>query len=51
VCIFPKGRGVEDELTAACAQWQMNIERFRSPSESAATVLRIAKISRSGNAS
>jgi 16S rRNA (guanine527-N7)-methyltransferase len=50
-CIFPKGRGVEDELTAACAQWQMNVERFRSPSDSAATILRITRISRSGNAS
>ena len=51
VCIFPKGRNVEDELTAAAAQWHMRIERFSSPTDSGSTILRISEISRSGHAS
>jgi 16S rRNA (guanine(527)-N(7))-methyltransferase RsmG len=49
--ILPKGRGVEHELTAASAQWQMRVERFRSPTDSAATILRITRNSRADNAS
>lgn len=51
VLIFPKGRDVEDELTAASAQWHMRVERFRSPTDSAATILRITKSSHADNAS
>ena len=45
VCIFPKGRSVEHELTAARAEWNMRVERFRSPTDSSATILRISELS------
>ena len=48
VCIFPKGRNVEDELTAAKGEWNMRVERFRSPTDSSGTILRISEISSSG---
>jgi 16S rRNA (guanine527-N7)-methyltransferase len=47
VCIFPKGRNVEDELTAAKGEWNMRVERFRSLTDSSATILRISEISSS----
>ena len=43
-CLFPKGRGVEDELTAAAAQWQMHIDRTPSRTDPSATLLRISEI-------
>jgi 16S rRNA (guanine527-N7)-methyltransferase len=47
VCIFPKGRNVEGELTAAVAEWNMRVERLPSPTDSSATILRISQISAS----
>jgi 16S rRNA (guanine(527)-N(7))-methyltransferase RsmG len=44
VCVFPKGRGVEDELTAAHIEWNMRVERFNSPTDSSATILRISEV-------
>lgn len=46
VCLFPKGRTVEDELTAASREWHMQIERFPSRTSQAATILRLRKIAR-----
>jgi len=46
VCVFPKGRTVADELTAAAAQWHMHLDRFASPTDPQATILRISEISR-----
>jgi 16S rRNA (guanine527-N7)-methyltransferase len=46
VCLFPKGRTAADELTAAAAQWHMHVERFASPIDPLATILRISEISR-----
>jgi len=51
VCIFPKGGGVEGELTAAAKEWNMRIERFRSLTDSSATILRISELTRSNHAS
>jgi 16S rRNA (guanine527-N7)-methyltransferase len=48
ICLFPKGRTVEQELTAAAEQWQMRVERFPSPSDPAATILRLSEIARAG---
>jgi 16S rRNA (guanine527-N7)-methyltransferase len=50
-CIFPKGRGVEDELTAARIEWNMRVERFQSPTDSSSTILRISEVTRTGHAS
>ena len=44
ICLFPKGRGAEDELTAAAAQWQMQVHRTPSRTDPSATILRISEI-------
>lgn len=48
VCIFPKGRTAEDELTAAAERWHMRVDRFPSPTDPAATILRLSEIARAG---
>ncbi len=45
ICLFPKGRGAEDELTDAAAQWQMQVQRTPSRTDPSATILRISEIS------
>ena len=42
--IFPKGRGVDTELTAALADWTMEVERFPSRTDPTATILRLREI-------
>ncbi|MFC0388004.1 16S rRNA (guanine(527)-N(7))-methyltransferase RsmG [Muricoccus vinaceus] len=46
--LFPKGRTAESELTAASADWTMQVERFESRTEPDATILRITGIRRAG---
>jgi len=46
ICLFPKGRNVSEELTAAEAEWQMRVERFPSQTDPLATLLRISEIER-----
>jgi 16S rRNA G527 N7-methylase RsmG len=46
VCLFPKGRTVATELTAAAAQWHMHVDRFASPTDPQATILRLSEIRR-----
>jgi 16S rRNA (guanine527-N7)-methyltransferase len=46
VCLFPKGRTAATELTAAAGQWHMHVERFASPTDPQATILRLSEISR-----
>jgi 16S rRNA (guanine527-N7)-methyltransferase len=46
ICLFPKGRGVEPELTAAAAEWHMRVERVPSHLDAAATILRISEVHR-----
>jgi 16S rRNA (guanine(527)-N(7))-methyltransferase RsmG len=48
VCLFPKGRGVDAELTAAASGWHMRVERFPSQTSPGATLLRISEIRRAG---
>ena len=45
VCLFPKGRTAEDELTAAGQSWRMQVERFNSVTDRSATILRLSEIS------
>ncbi|MFV3127328.1 16S rRNA (guanine(527)-N(7))-methyltransferase RsmG [Niveispirillum sp. KHB5.9] len=45
VCLFPKGRTAEDELTAVKDSWNMRIERFPSQTDPAGTILRISDLS------
>jgi 16S rRNA (guanine527-N7)-methyltransferase len=42
--LFPKGRGAEDELTAAAPFWTFSVERFASRTDPAATLLRMSDI-------
>ena len=46
ICLFPKGAGVEDELTAATKHWKMAIDRLPSRSGPTGIVLRLRNISR-----
>ena len=46
VCVFPKGRTVEEELTAARTQWHMRVEQWPSPLDPSARILRLSEISR-----
>ncbi len=45
VCLFPKGRGVANELTAARREWHMQVEQFPSRTSASATLLRLREIS------
>ena len=44
VALFPKGRTVEEELTAAAPDWTMQVERFPSRTDPSATILRLSEI-------
>ena len=46
ICLFPKGRTVEDELTVARREWHMQVECFASRTDPAATLLRLRGIGR-----
>lgn len=48
VCLFPKGRNADAELTSAAARWHMRVERFPSHTSPGATLLRISEIRRAG---
>lgn len=48
VAIFPKGRGVEAELTEALQGWTLRAERLPSATDAAATILRLSEIARAG---
>ena len=41
VCLFPKGRTAEDELTATKGLWQMTVERILSPLDRQASILKV----------
>jgi 16S rRNA (guanine527-N7)-methyltransferase len=46
ICLFLKGVAVEAELTAAAAEWHMNLERVPSQTVPGACILRISDIAR-----
>ncbi len=48
ICVFPKGRTVDEELAAAQADWNYTTERFTSPIDPSSTILRLSEISRVG---
>lgn len=45
-CLFPKGEASDSELTAALAQWQMNVERIPSRIAPGGVILRITELHR-----
>lgn len=48
-CLFPKGAGVESELTLARATWHISCSRRRSVSDPAGCILEISEFSRVAN--
>lgn len=44
IALFPKGRSVDEELTAVAPGWTMRIERFPSRTDPHATILRLSEI-------
>lgn len=46
VCLFLKGRSVEDELTAARSSWHMEVDKLPSLSQPAGVVLRLRGVRR-----
>lgn len=44
VAVFPKGRTAEAELTTAAPHWFMQVERFASRTDAAATIFRLSEI-------
>lgn len=48
-CLFPKGRGIETELTAATALWQMDTELLFSPGQEESCILKVSHIHHAGS--
>ncbi|MBB5373584.1 16S rRNA (guanine(527)-N(7))-methyltransferase RsmG [Acidocella aromatica] len=48
VCLFPKGRGWEAELTAAKALWHMQAERISAPGWGESCILKVSQIRHAG---
>lgn len=46
ICVFPKGRTVEEELTEGQKNWMMAVTRIDSVTDSDATILKLEDISR-----
>jgi len=46
ICVFLKGRGVEEELTAARESWKMTVMRHPSLSDPSGTLLRLEHLRR-----
>ncbi|WP_114395463.1 16S rRNA (guanine(527)-N(7))-methyltransferase RsmG [Oleisolibacter albus] len=45
VCLFPKGRSAQDELTGVRDSWNMRVEAFPSRTDPAGSILRLSDIS------
>jgi 16S rRNA (guanine527-N7)-methyltransferase len=46
VCVFPKGKSADGELTDAARQWHMRVEQWPSPLDPSARILRLSEITR-----
>ena len=46
ICVFPKGKGAEDELTAAGKEWIMSVERIESLTDPQASILVLREVKR-----
>jgi len=44
--LLPKGKNVDEELTAACSTWNMHVEKFPSKTDPGATILRLSEVQR-----
>lgn len=50
MCLFPKGRAVDEELSAASSQWRMRVLKAPSRTDPAACILSLSEIARVGTA-
>lgn len=50
ICLFPKGRKADDELTAAAAKWHMRVTKTPSRTDPSACILTLSEIARVGPA-
>lgn len=48
-CLFPKGRSIETELTAASTLWHMDANRFSSPEWEESYILKVSQIRHAGS--
>jgi 16S rRNA (guanine527-N7)-methyltransferase len=48
ICLFPKGRGWEAELTAAKVLWHMRVERISAPDWGDSCILKVNQIRHAG---
>jgi len=49
ICLFPKGRGAEGELTLARALWHMDAERVSHPDWDESCILKVSRIRHVGH--
>jgi len=47
-CLFPKGKNLDSELAAAASLWHMKIERFASPTDAEACILKVSELHHAG---
>ncbi|MDE1907562.1 MAG: 16S rRNA (guanine(527)-N(7))-methyltransferase RsmG, partial [Rhodospirillales bacterium] len=50
ICLFPKGKGWQDELTLATPLWHMNTERLSAPGWGESCILKVSQIRHAGAA-
>lgn len=50
ICLFPKGRSVDEELLAASSHWRMRVLKAPSRTNPAACILSLSEIARVGTA-
>jgi 16S rRNA (guanine527-N7)-methyltransferase len=48
ICLFPKGRAAEDELTLAAPLWHMDAERLTDPAWGELCILKVSQIRHAG---
>jgi 16S rRNA (guanine527-N7)-methyltransferase len=46
ICLFLKGRGVDEELTLAAKTWKMKLDRLPSAADPSGTILRLESLAR-----
>ena len=46
ICLFPKGKTVDDELTETQKEWKMRVSKIQSRTDPSGTILKLEEISR-----
>ena len=48
ICLFPKGKKVDEELTETEERWMMRVSKFQSQSDPSGTILKLENVKRNG---